>query len=223
MAEVLEAVPLGATGRKRQHRIEPVQSLNGGLLIHTEDGSMLRRIQVQPDDVSRFGFEIRIVAGHIPLQTMRLQTGFFPDAVHSILADTQFSSQFAAAPVCGTVLRPPAGGRENPRPQLRGEHRSRLTGMAGIQTVDAGSEEALLPSADGRSGGSQLPLNAVVRSPLRQHQDKPGTEDISSRQRTRLSNAAEFELLAVGENNRIAGHISLDVSLHSNVYSATVH
>jgi hypothetical protein len=34
---------------------------------------------------------------------------------------------------------------------------------------------------------------------------------------------AEFELLAVRKNKRIAGHIPLDVSLHSNVYSATVH
>jgi hypothetical protein len=103
---------------------------------------MLRRIQVQPDDIRRFGFEIRIVAGHIPLQTMRLQTGFFPNAMHSILADAQFGSQFAAAPVCSTVLRLPAGGRENPRPQLRGKHRSRLAGMTGIQAVDAGSDES---------------------------------------------------------------------------------
>lgn len=57
---------------------------------------MLGRIQVQPDDVSRFGFEIRIVAGHVPLQTMRLQARFFPDPMHSILADAQFSSQFVS-------------------------------------------------------------------------------------------------------------------------------
>jgi hypothetical protein len=30
-------------------------------------------------------------------------------------------------------------------------------------------------------------------------------------------------LLAVGKNNTIAGHTSLDVSRCSNVYSATVH
>ena len=84
--------------------------------------------------------------------------------------------------------------------------------MTGVQPIDAGSKESLLPSADGRSSGSQMPLNGVVRSTLSQHQDKPGTEDISGRQRTRLSDTAEFELLVVGENKRIAGHISLDVS-----------
>lgn len=67
MPVVFESVALGATGGKPQHRIEPVQRLNGGLLIDTEHGRMLRRAQVQPDDVRRFGFEIRIVAGHVAL------------------------------------------------------------------------------------------------------------------------------------------------------------
>ena len=148
---ILEAVAFSATRGKRQHWIEPVQGLNGGFLIHTEDGRMLGWLQVQPDDVSRFGFEVRIVAGHVPLQAMRLQTSFFPDTVYCILTDAQFSSQFAPAPVRGTVLRLSAGGRENPRPQLRGKHRRRLTGVTGIQPVDPGNKEALLPAADGWS------------------------------------------------------------------------
>ena len=74
MPVVLEAVALGAAWRKRQNRIEPVQSLNSGLLIHTKDGRMLGWVKVQPDDVSCLSLEIGIVTGHVPLQAMRLQT-----------------------------------------------------------------------------------------------------------------------------------------------------
>ncbi len=81
---------------------------------------------------------------------MRLQTSLFPDAMHTILADTQFGSQFAATPVRGTALRTSASGRENPRPQLRNEYRSRLPGMVGVQPVDGGSEKPLLPATDRR-------------------------------------------------------------------------
>jgi hypothetical protein len=49
MPVVLEAMALGATGRQRKNRIKPVQCLNGGLLVHTEDGCMLGRLQIQPD------------------------------------------------------------------------------------------------------------------------------------------------------------------------------
>jgi len=39
----------------------------------------------------------------------------------------------------------------------------------------------------------------------------------------KMRDTAEFQLLTVGENHGIAGHISLDVSRHSNGYSATGH
>jgi hypothetical protein len=35
---------------------------------YTEDGSVLRRIHVQPDDVGCLFLELRIVAGHVPLR-----------------------------------------------------------------------------------------------------------------------------------------------------------
>src|ERR1700740_1053197 len=62
VAVIFEAVALGAAGRKRQDWIEPIQSLNGSLLIDAENRCMLRRVQIQADDVSRLALEIRIVA-----------------------------------------------------------------------------------------------------------------------------------------------------------------
>ena len=70
---------LGAARRKRQHRIELIQRLNGGLFIDTKHGGMLRRAQVQPDNVSGLDFEIRIVAGHVALK----RCGFRPASFHT--------------------------------------------------------------------------------------------------------------------------------------------
>ena len=79
--------------------------------------------------------------------------------------------------------------------------------MTGVESVDARSEETLLPSDDGRSSGSQLLLNGAERSALGQHQDQPSAKNISGRQRTGLRDAAEFALLTIGEKHRIADHI----------------
>jgi hypothetical protein len=62
---------------KGQYRVQAIQRLNGGLLIHAEHRRMPRWIQVQANDVGGFGLEFRIVAGHVALQPMRLQAGSF--------------------------------------------------------------------------------------------------------------------------------------------------
>src|SRR5277367_2558930 len=147
---VFKSVALGAARRKRQHRIESIQRLNGSLLVDTKYGRMLRRVQVQPDNVSGFGFEIRIVAGQVALQAVRLQAGLFPHPMHSVLADAQRCGKLATTPVSGAVLRLLAGSRENPGSQLRSQHGSRLSRMTRIQAVYPRSKEALLPPADGR-------------------------------------------------------------------------
>src|ERR1700723_756743 len=223
MTVVLESVPLDAARRKWKNRIETVQRLNGGLLSHTKNGCVLRWVQIQTDDVGRFGFEFRLVAGHVPLQAVGLQTGFLPDAMHGVFADAQFRSQLAATPVGRTVLRLPTRGGKNPRTQLRSQYKSRLSGMAGIQTIDSRSTKTLLPPDDGWCRRPQLLLDGAERRPLGQHQDQSRAEYISGRQRAGLGNAAEFELLAVAEHYGIAGHTYLDVNLTSNVYSATGH
>jgi len=113
MAVVLEAMTLGSSRRKRQHGIEPVQGLDGGFLIDAEHGGMLRRPQIQADNVGRFAFELRIVAGHVTLQAMGFQARFFPDPMHRVLADSECGRQFAATPMGGTVAGFLAGGRQN--------------------------------------------------------------------------------------------------------------
>jgi hypothetical protein len=84
---------------QRQHGVQAIERLNGAFLIPTKHGRVLRRMKVEADDVSGFRLEVRIIAGHIALQPMRFDSGFLPDAVNQILADTQKLGQFAATPM----------------------------------------------------------------------------------------------------------------------------
>src|ERR1700759_4443959 len=100
---VFKSMAFDAAGGKRQNRAEPIKRLDRRLLIHTEHGGMLRRVQIQSDNVGGLRLEVRIIACHIPLQPMRLQPSFFPDAMDGILADAQLRGQLAATPLRGTI------------------------------------------------------------------------------------------------------------------------
>ena len=68
MAVVLKAMPFGPSWRERQHRIEPIQGLDGSLFIQAEDCGVRRWVKIQANDVRRLLFKFRIVAGHIAAQ-----------------------------------------------------------------------------------------------------------------------------------------------------------
>jgi hypothetical protein len=44
----------------------------------------LRRVQIEAEDVGRFGFELGIIAGHVTFEAVRFQTGFLPNPMHGI-------------------------------------------------------------------------------------------------------------------------------------------
>jgi hypothetical protein len=165
MPVVLEAVTLGASRRKRQHGIEPIQGLDGSLLIDAKHGGMLRRLQIQAENVGRFAFKLGIVAGQVTLQTMGFQARFFPDPMHSVLADAQRGRQFAATPMRGTIAGFLAGGGQNPGPQSRSQNRGLLAGMMGVEPVEPGFQEALLPADDRGSTGLQPALMVLKDAP----------------------------------------------------------
>jgi len=71
-----------ASGRERQHGIKTVQSLNRRLLIDAKDRRVLRRIQVQANDVGGFFFETWIVGRHVAVQPVRLQSRLRSHPLH---------------------------------------------------------------------------------------------------------------------------------------------
>src|SRR5215813_8336376 len=98
-------MPFRPARGQRQLRVEPIQSLNRRLFIEAKHSRMLRRIQVQTDDVSRLGLKIRIVAGHIPFQSVGFQLGLGQNSLHRGLAERQLLGQFPAGPVRAAVRR----------------------------------------------------------------------------------------------------------------------
>ena len=48
---IFKPIAFDAAGGKRQDRVEPIECLNRRLLINTEHGGMLRRVQIQSDNV----------------------------------------------------------------------------------------------------------------------------------------------------------------------------
>ena len=76
---------LRPTGHHRQRRLGAVQRLHGGLLVHTQHDRVVRRVQIQPDDIDQLLLEPRIVRQLERLHQMRLQSPRRPDPLHRIL------------------------------------------------------------------------------------------------------------------------------------------
>jgi hypothetical protein len=91
--------------------------LNRRFFIDAKYSSMLRRIQIEADDIGGFTFEVRIVAYHVAIQPMRFQSGLLPPPMHHVFAHPDGRSQLAAAPMSGPVLRLSARRRQNFCPQ----------------------------------------------------------------------------------------------------------
>ena len=110
---VLKAVAFGAAWRERQDGIETIQGLNGGLLIDAKHGRVLGRLQIKAEDVSRFAFELGIIAGPVAFEAVRFQAGFLPNPMHGVFADAQCGSQLAATPGCRPIAGfSPRGGQD---------------------------------------------------------------------------------------------------------------
>ena len=220
---VFKSVALGTAGGKGQHRVQAIQGLDGSLLIYAEHRRMPGWIQVQADDIGRFGLEFRVIAGHVALQPMRLQAGFFPGAINRGFADPHDGCQLAATPVCRSIARFLARRRQDPGPQRRRQDAGGLTGMMRIQSIHAKIQKACLPADDGRRRGVQLPFDGAERCTFSEHQDQLSPKYISGRKRTGLSDAAQLTTLIFAQHNIIARHVYIDAVPSSNVYSGTVH
>jgi len=162
---------------------------------------VLRRIQVQGENVGRLAFELGIVAGQVTLQTVGFETGFFPDPMHGVFAHFQSRRQFATTPMGGTVAGFLASGRQNPGAQCWRQHRGLLSGMIGVQAIESKLQKAPLPANDRRGAGLQPAFDGIEGSSFRQQQHQLGAKDVAGRQGTRLSNAGKFQTLVRGEGD----------------------
>ena len=90
-----------ASALQRQAGLGTIQSLNLALLVGAQHQRVLRRIEIQADDVFQFLGERRIVADLEGFHAMRLQPVGAPDAPHAGFADADRRRHGARAPVSG--------------------------------------------------------------------------------------------------------------------------
>jgi hypothetical protein len=165
-------VSLGTPRREGQDGIEAVERLDGGLLIHAENGRVLRGIEIEADHVRGLLLEIGIVGGHVALEPMRPEARAFPYPRDHHVIHTQRVGQLAAAPVRGPV----GGGAASPRQDLRFDLGGALlnppAAMTRKQTRQPLRCEALLPAQNVGGAAAERRLDCGPGRPISQHQNQ---------------------------------------------------
>lgn len=193
VAEVLEAVALQAPRRERQHRIEPVERLDVTLLVQAEHRSMLRRIEIETNDVGGLLLEIGIVGSHVALDPMRLESRSLPDLRHRHVGDAELGCQLARRPVRRSIGRRLAGQRQDASLHLRRDHPRGAPQVSRVQPRQSVSLKARLPSSHVRRRAADLLADLPVRTARCKHEDYPSATQILGATTTRTH--PSFELL----------------------------
>ena len=175
MPIVFKPVALQPPGRQRQHWIQPVQGLDGGLFVHAKHRRMLRRFDVQSDNIGRLSLKVGVVGGHVAFDPMRLKPGALPHPRHHHVANAQVAGQLAAAPVAGAIGRRSAGPFQNFSLQRRGSFLHRASAIVRIPARQPLGFETTLPATDVVGVAAQRLANRRVGFALRQQQDQPCT------------------------------------------------
>lgn len=157
MAVILEAMSLGPSRGKRQHRVLAIERLDCGLLIDAEHRRVLRLMQIQPDDIGSFALKVWIVRGEVALQPMRAQPVLAPHPRHHHVTDADLGGKFARAPVGRPIARLALyTPLQDARLQRRSQRGRRLPGVAAKQPGQAFRRKPLAPSIDEAIGAIQL-------------------------------------------------------------------
>ncbi len=178
MPVVLKAMSLRSSRRERQYRIESIESVNSGLFIDAEHCAMLRRMQVQGDDVGRLFLKVRIVRGHVPIEPMRLEAVLAPHARDHHVRHAELIGQLTRAPVrCSARLaldRP----LQDACLELRRERARLLSRVATEKPCEPLGDESLAPAIDERIIARELLANLGPGLAGLEQQNQPGAPGV---------------------------------------------
>ena len=146
VAVILETMSLGPAWRKGQNRIQAVQGLDSGLFIYAKDSGMIRRVQIEADNIGGLLLEVGILAQHVTAQAVRLKAVPSPNPRNRHVIGAKLDGQPAAAPVGGSVLRATTGPLQNARLKLCGIRAHLATLMTGHQSCKTACQKALSPA-----------------------------------------------------------------------------
>ena len=170
-----------------------------GIPIHTQNHRVVRRVEVQPDDVAHFLDEERIGRQLEGLRPMRLDPEQGEPALYRALANALGSPQGACAPVRGGVGR---------LLQCTVDHRRHLVVVIGpgptgsefvVQALDTGCSEAPSPLADGLWCDAEAEGDRRVGQAFGAGENHACPLDQGVGQGGRPGNSVELILLLVGE------------------------
>lgn len=158
---------LQPTGEQWQAFLRAVQRLNLALLITRENQRMLRRIEIQPDDVDQFLREPRIVRDFEALGPVRLEAVVAPDALHQRVIAAQRLGQCSRRPLRGVrrrLLRGLADDlRLETRPLRRGAAATRRIVFDPWQPV---CHKPSSPRPDGAPRATEFGRDVLVLAPV---------------------------------------------------------
>ena len=206
VAKVFKTMRLCPAGGKWQDGIEPIQRLNSALFIHTENGGVRRRVQIESDNVRRFGFKVRVVADHVMAQAMRLQTITSPDTSHRHVGGSQFPRQAAGTPVRAAIIGSTSCPLQNPGFQLGGPFGHHAALMPGYQTRHTFRTETSAPPLHIRRAARQIRRRAPQATTAGQFQNHPRPSGILRSQTARAHAALQFPAFWRSKNQAFGGH-----------------
>ena len=209
MPVVFETVPLGTARRKRQDGIEAVERLNGRLFVEAKDGSVLRRIQIEPDDIGRFRFKVRIGRSHVPLDPVRLDACSRPYASNEHVIHSEMLGQTSRAPVGRAISGLPSGGSKDLRLHLRDQHGRLSSLMTAEQPGQPFGQKTLLPQTDVPGIASDPLLHSAITCAIGQHQDQSRTPRIVRSEAAGPSSHPQFLPLLGCQDNVVFSHAPL--------------
>ena len=201
---ILKSVPFGSSRRKRQDRIKPVECLNGGLFVDTEDRRMGRGLQIQTKNFGCFALKIRIGAELVATQTVRLQTGFSPHPGDSHVRATEFSGQSARTPVSRSICRFAMQGPVN---DSRFKFRAAGFGLAAfvpaVKTPKSFISKALFPQPHRVNTATNFSSYFAQAATTRPLKDDPGSPRVLRPSYPAAQRAVEFSTFWRADNQSI--------------------
>jgi hypothetical protein len=217
MPEVFETMPLRSTRGERQHRIEPVESLDRALFIHAKDRGVDRGLEIEPNDIGRFGLEIRVVARHVMAQAVRLEPGSGPHPRHARLTCAERSGQSARAPLRGGVGRFAMQGPVN---DARGKFLAsgpRLpAAMAAEESRESFGDKALSPQSYGIDAALLLGAELAQRRAPGKSENNARAATVFTSRSSALSQFLQSSSLR-WTDHKSSGHRSHDTSTVSEL------
>src|SRR5438128_9654380 len=175
---VFESVPLGPPWREGQHRVKAIQGLDLALFIDAEDGCVLRRIQVEADDVSGLGLEIGVIRSHVALYPVGFQSGVGPRSVDPHVWNAKMLREFARCPMGRPVGRLASSGLQDPSLAARREHRPPAAAMPREKARESRFLEPAAPTNYISAVTAEGFLDALVALPIRKQENRLGSASI---------------------------------------------